>query len=517
MTFATLRRAEAPSAAPRVLVLSAADNVAVAVDPVDIGVAAGGVTALARVPRGHKMALRPIAKGEPVRKYGQIIGYAGEEIAPGAHVHTHNCLFAAVALDYAHASAAPETAFVAPEARATFKGFARANGKAGTRNYIGILTSVNCSASVARFMAEEINRSGVLADYPHVDGVIALTHGTGCGIDYAGPAFEVLKRTTWGYACNPNMAAVLVVGLGCEGFQIAKMKEAYGLSESDTFRTMTIQETGGTRKSVAAGVGAVKEMLSLANRARRETRPASELMLALQCGGSDGYSGITANPALGVAVDLLVRHGGTAILSETPEIYGAEHLLTRRAIRPELGEKLVEIIRWWEDYTARANQTMDNNPSPGNKAGGLTTILEKSLGAAAKAGSTALTGVYRYAEPVTEKGFVFMDTPGYDPVSATGQVAGGANVLCFTTGRGSAYGCKPTPSIKLATNSDTYRRMIDDMDINCGDILDGVTLEAKGAEIFETILRVASGARSKSEELGYGDAEFVPWQLGATM
>jgi altronate hydrolase len=313
------------------------------------------------------------------------------------------------------------------------------------------------------------------------------------------------------------MAGVLVVGLGCEGFQISRMKQAYGIEESDVFRTMTIQHTGGTRKTIAAGVDAIKSMLPVAGRARRETLPASELMLALQCGGSDGYSGITANVALGAAVDLLVKHGGTAVLSETPEIYGAEHLLTRRAASRDVGEKLVGIIKWWEDYTARARMSMDNNPSPGNKAGGLTTILEKSLGAAAKGGTTTLRAVYHYAEPVTARGFVYMDTPGYDPVSATGQVAGGCNVLAFTTGRGSAYGCKPTPSLKLATNSDIYRRMIDDMDINCGDILDGVTIEEKGREIFEAVLRTASGEHTKSEQLGYGDAEYVPWVIGATM
>jgi altronate hydrolase len=295
------------------------------------------------------------------------------------------------------------------------------------------------------------------------------------------------------------------------------MKEEYGIVESDLFHSMTIQATGGTRKTVAQGVDRIREMLPLLNQAKRETRPANELVLALQCGGSDGYSGITANPALGAAVDELVRHGGTAILSETPEIYGAEHLLTRRAATREVGEKLVDLIRWWEDYTTRNGGEMNNNPSPGNKAGGLTTILEKSLGAAAKGGTTTLTGVYKYAEPVTAKGFVFMDTPGYDPVSATGQVAGGANVLAFTTGRGSAYGCKPTPSIKLATNSVMYQSMIEDMDINCGDVLDGVSIEDKGREIFDKVLKVASGERSKSEALGYGDAEFAPWQIGATM
>jgi altronate hydrolase len=307
------------------------------------------------------------------------------------------------------------------------------------------------------------------------------------------------------------------VGLGCEGFQISRWKEAYNISESETFHSMTIQEVGGTRKTIAVGVEAIKSMLPIASKAKRETVPASELMLALQCGGSDGYSGITANPALGAAVDELVRHGGTAILSETPEIFGAEHLLTRRAATRAIGEKLVQRIHWWEDYTKRNKMEMNNNPSPGNKLGGLTTILEKSLGAAAKGGTTTMTGVFEYAEKVDTKGFVFMDTPGYDPVSATGQVAGGANILCFTTGRGSAYGCKPTPSIKLATNSEMYRRMTEDMDINCGDVLDGVSIEDKGKEIFSKILEVASGERSKSEELGYGDAEFVPWVVGATM
>jgi altronate hydrolase len=347
--------------------------------------------------------------------------------------------------------------------------------------------------------------------------VIPLVHGTGCGMSAKGEGYDILRRTQWGYATNPNMAAVLMVGLGCEVFQIAAMKSAYGVSESDTFRSMTIQDSGGTKRAVEQGLAAIRDMLPAANAVRRETVSASELTLALQCGGSDGYSGITANPALGRAADILVENGGTAVLSETPEIYGAEHLLTRRAANREVGEKLVSLIEWWEDYTARNRGEMNNNPSPGNKAGGLTTILEKSLGAAAKAGTSTLREVYRYAELIDRKGFVYMDTPGFDPVSATGQVAGGANILCFTTGRGSAYGCKPVPSIKLATNTDMYRRMTDDMDINCGDILDGVSIEDKGSEIFQHILRTASGERTKSEQLGYGDAEFVPWQVGATM
>ena len=504
-------------ATPRTLRLNAADNVIVAVDTVNAGISIEGVKAAARIPRGHKMATAKIDKGQPVLKFGQIIGFASEPILPGTHIHTHNCAFGEFDRDYRFAEAARAEPVLAESERATFQGYRRTTGKAGTRNYIGILTSVNCSASVARFVAEEITRSGLLRDYPNVDGVIPLVHGTDCALDLEGEGYELLKRTQWGYAGNPNMGGVVMVGLGCEGFQISRFMEAYGIKESDTFRTFTIQETGGSRKTVAAGIEAIKTMLPVVNKARRQTLPASEWVLALQCGGSDGYSGITANVALGAAVDTLVRHGGTAVLSETPEIYGAEHLLTRRARSRQVGEKLIDIIHWWQDYTAKNNGSMDNNPSPGNKLGGLTTILEKSLGAAAKGGTTTLEAVYRYAEPVTAKGFVYMDTPGYDPVAATGQVAGGCNLLCFTTGRGSAYGCKPTPSIKLATNTDIYQRMIDDMDINCGDILDGVSIEQKGREIFETVLRVASGEPSKSEQLGYGDAEFVPWQVGAVM
>jgi altronate hydrolase len=463
------------------------------------------------------MAISAIAEKAPIVKFGQIIGFASKAIAPGEWVHEQNVVVHEFERDYRFAEDARKEDILPLHEQATFEGFRRANGSVGTRNYIAILTSVNCSATAARFMAEEINRSGILNDYPNIDGVIPLVQGGGCALDVKGEGYEILKRTQWGYATNPNVAGVVMVGLGCEGFQISRWKEAYNISESETFHSMNIQEVGGTRKTIAAGVEAIKSMLPIASKAKRETVPASELMLALQCGGSDGYSGITANPALGAAVDELVRHGGTAILSETPEIFGAEHLLTRRAATRAIGEKLVQRIHWWEDYTKRNKMEMNNNPSPGNKLGGLTTILEKSLGAAAKGGTTTMTGVYEYAEKVDTKGFVFMDTPGYDPVSATGQVAGGANILCFTTGRGSAYGCKPTPSIKLATNSEMYRRMTEDMDINCGDVLDGVSIEDKGKEIFSKILEVASGERSKSEELGYGDAEFVPWVVGATM
>lgn len=506
-----------PAKPPRTLRLHQDDNILVAVDSLPVGFLVENIRVGCRIPRGHKLAVSFIAQHAPLRKFGQIIGFASSPIQAGDWVHEHNCAFAAFSRDYRHAQDGHASEILPLAEQAIFQGYQRANGKVGTRNYVGILTSVNCSASVAKFIAEDINRSGILADYPNVDGVIALVHSTGCGIAEIGESVEALTRTSWGYVANPNMGASILVGLGCEAFQIGRFKDIYGIKEGETFRSMTIQEVGGTRKTVAAGVEAIKAMLPIANQVRRTPTPASELMLALQCGGSDGYSGITANVALGAAVDILVKHGGTAILSETPEIYGAEHLLTRRARNVQVGEKLIEIIRWWEDYTTRNKMSMNNNPSPGNKAGGLTTILEKSLGAAAKGGTTRLNAVYRYAEPVNEKGFVYMDTPGYDPVAATGQVAGGANLLAFTTGRGSAYGCKPTPSLKLATNTEIYHRMIDDMDINCGDILDGVTIAAKGQEIFDQLLKVASGEKSKSEQLGYGDAEFVPWQIGATM
>ncbi|MDO1582938.1 UxaA family hydrolase [Rhizobium oryzicola] len=504
----------------RILRLNPADNVVVAIADLPTGSAVeGDIVTRARVPRGHKIAARGIPAGEPIRKFGQIIGFASVAIEPGEWVHEKNVTMGEdFERDYAFAADAKPVESLRPgEVPAFFDGFRRADGRAGTRNYIGILSSVNCSATAVDYIADEIMRSGILRDYPDIDGIVPLPHGQGCGMAGRGEAFDVLSRTQWGYASHPNFSAVLLVGLGCEVFQIPRMKDTYGIAEGDHFQSLTIQETGGTRKAVEAGVARIKEMLPFAAKVKRQPIPASELTLALQCGGSDGYSGLTANPALGVAADMLVRQGGTAILSETPEIYGAEHLLTRRAESAEVGQKIVDLIHWWEDYTAKNGGEMNNNPSPGNKAGGLTTILEKSLGAVAKGGNSTLRGVYRYAERIDRKGFVYMDTPGYDPVAATGQVAGGANILAFTTGRGSAYGCKPVPSIKLATNSELYARMPDDMDINCGDIVEGVTLEEKGRQIFEEVLAVASGKQTKSEELGYGRNEFVPWQIGAVM
>lgn len=468
------------------------------------------------VPRGHKIASHPIATGAKVLRYGQVIGVSTKDIAAGEHVHVHNLGMGSHEADYAFG--VDMRPLPAPERQRHFMGYHRADGGVGTRNYLGILTSVNCSGSVARFIAEAAEKQGLLADFPNVDGVVPIVHGTGCGMSGRDEGYDTLFRTLKGYARNPNFGGILLVGLGCEVMQIPDLIGAGRMRKDGNFRYMTIQQTGGTRKTIERGLAVLGEMATQANQVTRQPAGLEHLMIGLQCGGSDGYSGITANPALGAASDMLVAHGGTTILSETPEIYGAEHLLTRRAVSPEVGQKIIDRIHWWEDYTARWGGEMDNNPSPGNKKGGLTTILEKSLGAVAKGGTAPLTEVYKFAEPVTTRGFVYMDSPGYDPTSVTGQIAGGANLIAFTTGRGSVSGYKPTPCIKLATNTEMYDRMSEDMDINCGDIITaGVSLGAKAEEIFELFLRVASGAQTKSEELGFGGAEFVPWAMGAVM
>ena len=502
---------------PLYLRLNPADDVVIACRELDTGtnLLQENVVCRERIPAGHKVATRAVAKGDPVRRYAQIIGFATQPIAPGQHVHVHNIEVRPFARDYGFGEAYVPTEFV--DEPATFQGIVRPDGRVATRNYIGILSTVNCSATVAKHVADAF-KGEALASFPNIDGVVALTHTSGCGMDTTGEGMQILRRTLSGYARHANFAGVLIIGLGCEANQMDALFFTQGLAQGPLLKAMTIQDKGGTAKAVAEGIAMIREMLPAANQVTRSTVPASHIVVGLQCGGSDGYSGITANPALGAAVDLLVKHGGTAILSETPEIYGAEHLLTRRAQSRAVGEKIVERIHWWEEYTARNKGEMNNNPSPGNKAGGLTTILEKSLGAVAKGGTTGLMGVYEYAQPVDTRGFVFMDTPGYDPVSATGQVAGGANMICFTTGRGSVYGCKPSPSLKLATNTAMFERMEDDMDINCGQILDGsLTVQDAGEKIFRLILATASGEPSKSEIHGFGQDEFVPWYLGAVM
>ncbi|MFO0851437.1 MAG: altronate dehydratase family protein [Gemmataceae bacterium] len=507
------------------------DNIAVAARPVPAGTTLqtdrGEVTVPAAVRMGHKFALSAIKEGDAVLKFGQVIGFASQRIEPGEHVHVQNVKAGAFERDYAYASEVPAPLPPPAEYR-TFMGFDRGPGRPahqryGTRNYLAVISTVNCSASTSKYIAERIRALGVLKDFPNVDGIVPVVHRQGCGMQYEGPDHKQLERTLAGFAKHPNVAAYLLVGLGCEIVQVNHLIESedLGLIQLGGGKAkapvLTIQESGGIGKTVDAGVKAVLEMLPKVNDVRRVELPAKHLILGTNCGGSDGNSGVTANPALGVASDLIVQQGGTSILGETPEIYGAEHVLTRRAVSKAVGEKLVERIKWWEWYTSVFGAEINNNPSPGNKEGGLTTIYEKSNGAIAKAGTTAMTAVYHYAEPVTAKGFVVMDTPGYDPVSMTGIVAGGANVCVFTTGRGSVYGCKPAPSIKVATNTPLYERMEGDMDINAGVILDGVPVEQVGRQIFDKILAVASGEKTKSEVHGVGEEEFAPWSIGPTL
>ena len=504
---------------PSVIHLNAQDNVAVALKGLaaKTAISKKGVACREEIPAGHKVALSEIRAKEPIRKYGQIIGFATKTIGAGEWVHNHNMAMGDFARDYAIGKEVRSVQVVSREDCPTFEGIIREDGRTATRNYVGVLSTVNCSASVSRFIADGIN-SNILADFPNVDGVVSLGHGSGCGMVPDGEGFQLLQRTLAGYARHPNFASVLLVGLGCEVNQVDCFQDNMNLKTGPSLQTIEIQGTTGTRDAVRVGIEAIREMLPEANRTKREPVPVSHIVLGLECGGSDAYSGITANPALGAAVDLLVNYGGTAILSETPEIYGAEHLLTRRAVSNHVGEKLIGRIQWWEQYTSKLGAEIDNNPTPGNKAGGLTTILEKSLGAVAKGGMTNLVEVYEYAEKVSTKGLVFMDTPGYDVASVTGMVAGGANLTCFTTGRGTVCGFKPVPTIKLASNTEMYSRLGEDMDVNCGLILDGkATVQEMGEAILKLVIETASGKKTKSEMLGFGDNEFVPWQMGPVM
>ncbi|MFM9963449.1 MAG: UxaA family hydrolase [Planctomycetaceae bacterium] len=508
------------------LLLNPEDNVAYVRRTISAGAAVRvgpyEITAKEIVELGHKIAVKSIAPQQPIRRYGQVIGYATESIEPGEWVHRHNMEPGELHLDYAIATDIPPDP--TPILGRTFQGYRRPDGRAATRNYIGIVSTVNCSAATSKMIAERFNKD-LLRDFPNIDGVVPLVHKGGCAFDYDGPEHRLMARTLAGFCKHPNIAAYLIVGLGCETSQGSYLQDKHGLiqlripGEPEPARPLVInmQEQGGIAKTVRYATDLLKDMLPQVNQARREPIPVSEIILGTNCGGSDGSSGVTCNPALGIASDMLVAHGATTILAETPEIYGGEHLLLRRARTREVGEKLIRQIRWWEEYVAKFGGAIDNNPSVGNKKGGLTTIYEKSLGAIAKAGHTALNAVYDFAEPVTSKGFVFMDTPGFDPISVTGLVAGGANVVVFTTGRGSCFGCKPSPSIKVASNTPMFERMIDDMDINAGGILDGASVEQVGQEIFEKILAVASGEKTKSEAQGIGDEEFAPWIIGPVL
>lgn len=501
------------------------DDVAVAKQSLKAGtvleLAGERLSLAADIGRGHKVAVRSVADGNPVRKYGQIIGFARGEIRPGEHVHLHNLVVRDFARDYAFGTEARSLPPLPVGSDRTFPGFARPGGRAGTRNYLAVLSSVNCSASVSKYVAARFRGPDFARDFPGVDGVVAFTHKSGCAMPDDEPTRQ-LQRVLAGIARHPNITGYVLIGLGCEVNQTGRLVKDLHLEQLAPGEAapvvMDIQTQGGVARTVEAGVAAVQKLLPASAALRRSPLPIEKLVLAMNCGGSDGASGITANPALGVASDELVRHGGASVLAETPEIYGAEHLLTRRALSREIGERLVERVHWWEEHARMHGTTIDNNPSVGNKAGGLTTIYEKSLGALAKGGQAPLAAVYRYAEPITMPGLGFMDTPGFDPVSMTGLVCGGCNVGVFTTGRGSVYGCKPTPCLKVATNTTLYDWMRDDMDLNAGTILDGTeTVEEVGRRIFEEIIAVAGGKRTKSELQGLGDEEFAPWILGPTL
>ncbi len=508
--------------AEKAILLNPADHVMIAKANIPAGtiIEDGGTPVEVRqdIRAGHKIARRPAKAGEPVRRYGQIIGFATRDIAVGDHVHVHNLAVGALQQEYEVGVDVKPVDFYPSDKMRYFDGFERADGRVGTRNYVAVVSTVNCSASVSQFVRERFR--DVRTDYPNIDGVIAVTHKSGCAQVLNGEDHWALQRVLAGYSTHPNVAAYVVIGLGCEVNQAAVMVDRQKMTVTGKRErpvVLTIQESGGVRKTVEAAVRAVAALLPQANEARRTKQPLSELILATNCGGSDGNSGITANPALGWAVDELVRYGGTGVLAETTEIYGAEQLLIRRAINEGVAKKLLDRFDWWLRHLEARGGVMDNNPAPGNKAGGLTTVYEKSLGGVTKGGTTPMMDVFCYAEPITTKGFVFMDTPGHDPVSITGLVAGGANIICFTTGRGSVFGCKPVPSIKLATNSIMYRHMEDDMDINCGVILEGTPLEAVGRQIFEEVVAVASGKRTKSELDGVGEEEFAPWMIGPVL
>ncbi|MFG2045405.1 UxaA family hydrolase [Dactylosporangium sp. NPDC048998] len=491
------------------------DDVGLVVSDVSQGkpvrTAVGVVTAIDDIPASHKVAVRAVAAGAPVHKYGEVIGIARQDIPPGAHVHLHNLGVGQHTASGAPVhSASPAWSPPAAPTRDHFLGYRRPDGRAATRNYIAVLPTVNCSATVARMVAQTANLTH--AGVPGLDGVIALTHDLGCGMAEGTAGDDILRRTLRGYAGHANIAAVLTISLGCEVNQPENVFGGHVPAD-----TLGIQELGGTAATVNAALDRVAELVAGVATLRREPIPVAELVLGLQCGGSDAYSGLTANPTLGVASDLLVAAGGRVILGETPEIYGAEHLLRNRAATPEVGRRIDELIVWWQQYTTRNDAELDSNPSKGNKAGGITTIWEKSLGAVLKAGTSPLNDVVAYAEPVTAAGLTFMDTPGYDPVSATGMVAGGANLLAFTTGRGSVFGSRPTPCFKISTTSRLFERMRGDMDFDAGPAMSRDEQIRYGTLMFEALVDMASGTPSKSETLGFGTEEIVPWRMGAVV
>ena len=503
----------------KAIILSENDNIVIALENMNSGqyLKQFDLKIDAPILSGQKIAKIDISENSPIYKYGTIIGFADSNILKGQVLTNSNVVFKEFIREHDYCANYQPTRFVNASSERSFMGFKRDDGRVGTRNYIAVVSTVNCSATVVHEIAAYFTKEK-LKNYSNIDGVAAVSHSTGCGMELSGEPMNLLHRTLGGYINHPNVASSLVVGLGCERCQVGGLFQSQGIAETNKLRTLVMQENGGTTATIKAGIKCIEGMLEEANKIERIATPLSSLMVGLQCGGSDAFSSLSANPALGKAVDILVAHGGTAILSETPEIYGVENSLTARAINSNVAEKLMNRVNWWKDiYSVGRDVQINGTVSPGNQKGGLANILEKSLGSAMKGGTTGLMEVYNYAEKVDKKGFVFMDTPGFDPVSATGQIAGGANLIAFTTGRGSCFGAKPTPSIKLATNSNLFERMNEDMDINCGAVIDGEkNIEEMGKEIFEEFISFASGKKTKSEVLNLGRHEFAPWQIGIT-
>ena len=475
-----------------------------------------GITVLSDIPMGHKILTRFTAKGEPVLKCGTVIGYASCDAEPGTHMHNDTIAFDAVTEETAYCSDWKPTEYVPESERRTFRGFRREDGSVGTRNCIAVIACSNCAATVVRRIAAHFD-GGVLSCFPHVDAVVPLVTSTGCGIEKSGVPLEFMRRVLAGTVRNPNFAGALVVALGCENNNIDAFFSETGLSAGTMLRRLVIQEEGGGRASVEKGIAAVEEMLAEAELFRRTDVSVSELRVALECGGSDAFSGVSANPALGKAMDLLVRQGGTAILTEPTEFVGIESALARRARDRHTAQQVMDMMAWWREYLKGTDSQINGKVTPGNNAGGITNVLEKALGSTRKAGSTGLNAVFEYAEPVTERGFVIMNAPSYDPVSAAAMFAGGANICAFTTGRGSLYGARHFPTVKISSNTRRWEIQRDDIDLNAGAVIDGEkTLDEMGREIFETLIAVASGQKTKSELFGMGDDEYVIWDIGTT-
>jgi altronate hydrolase len=513
----TLTQAAAPIGNYAIIV-SPKDNVAVvkAKTEKDLSVVLPDkhiVTLKSEVPLGHRFATREIPEGDFVLQYGQPIGTSlgiekGEWISPENMSNS-----VPIVRDLPKDLSTPEPDYIEVSERATFQGFKRPDGRIGTRNFVLIVPTSMCASHEATnisMMAEFLHYKR--EKFPNVDGVVAIPHNKGCGCQDA-ENIEIMLRTLANYADHPNVGGVILIDLGCEKTNLSKV-EKFLLNRdyriNKPFAKIGIQEVGGTQKAIETGLEEVQKMLPIVNQAKREEFSASELVLGVKCGGSDGFSGISANPSLGFASDLLVRNGGTVLITEVPEFCGAEHILANRSKDVETGRKVYEMVDWYKDYAGKFGAVLNENPSPGNVKGGLLNITIKSLGAIAKAGTTRVEGVLGYAETVKNKGLNLMQGPGYDQESTPGLVAAGATVVVFTTGRGTTIGNAIAPVIKLSSNNEIFERMNNDIDISAGNVIEGTeSIEQVGERLFEHICKVASGEiPAKAEILKHREFQF---------